>query len=303
MIAEMHTRGTVVIEIGGFRIDRVEEVVLDEDPSLLPHFNDTILSENRDWMVPHFFNEERRCFNTTIHTWILRDGTRTIVIDTGGGDDKDRPLSPRFHMQKHHLDERLRAAGVEANEVDTVLLTHLHVDHVGWNTRRDGERWVPMFPNAEYVVTATELEARDPERGAAQKPPASWNVYLDCVKPVLEAGQMRIVEGDETFAPGIDFVPIPGHAPGMMGIRVRSGGKEAFFIADVMHQPIQVYHPDWNSKYCENQPLARETRAKVLKHAADEGALFLPAHFNTPYCGYVRSGAGGYVFEPSPAIP
>lgn len=292
-----------MIEIGEFQISRAEEVVLDEHRSLLEHFDDRILAENRDWMVPSFYSEERACFFSMIHTWILRHGDRTILIDTGGGDDRDRPLSPRFHMQTRRLDEKLRAAGVEPEKVDAVLLTHLHVDHVGWNTRRDGDRWVPMFPNSEYVVTATELEARDPERGAAARPPASWNTYLDSVKPILDAGQMRIVEGTENYLPGIDFVPVPGHAPGMMAIRVRSGGREAMFIADVMHQPIQVHYPDWNSKYCENQALARETRAKLLRHAADEGALILPAHFNRPYCGYVRRGSGGYVFEPAKVLP
>ncbi len=287
-----------MIEIGDFRISRVEEMVLDEDPSLLKHFDDEILAAHRDWLVPDFYVAERNCFRTMIHAWILRTPDRTIVIDTAGGDDKDRPLSPRFHKLKTGFDQRLAAAGVDPAEVDMVLLTHLHVDHVGWNTKLDGDRWVPMFPNAQYVVSGTELAARDPERGAREKPPASWGPYLDSVKPILDAGMMRIVEGDETILPGIDLVPVPGHAPGMMGIRVRDGGKEAFFIADVMHQPIQIHYPAWNSKYCENQDLAAETRAKVLRHAADVGALLLPAHFCGPTCGYARPvSGGGYAFE------
>ena len=292
-----------MIEIGEFTITRVEEVVLDEHPSLLEHFDDRILAENREWLVPNYYNEERAVFYSVIHTWVVQCRDRTIIIDTAGGDDKDRPLSPRFHMQKRHMDKKLEAIGIALDKVDTVILTHLHVDHVGWNTRLAGDRWVPTCPNAEHIVTATELEARDPKRGAAARPPASWNTYLDSVAPILDAGLMRVVEGTENLMPGIDFVPIPGHAPGMMGVRVRSGGKEAFFVTDVLHQPIQISYPDWNSKYCENQPLARETRAKVLKHAADEGALLLPSHFNTPHCGYVRSGANGYVFEPSPVAP
>lgn len=288
----------MLIEIGDFRISRVEEVVLDEDRSLLEHFNDAILQENRSWMVPSFYNEERGCLFSMIHMWVIQHPDRTILVDTGGGDEKDRPLSPRFHMQKRKLDEKLKAIGIGPEKVDTVLLTHLHVDHVGWNTRLEGGRWVPTFPNAEYVASATELEARDPDRGAAGKPPGSWNAYLDSVKPVIESGQMRVVEGTENIMPGVDLVPIPGHAPGMFGVRVRSGGKEAFFIADVMHQPIQILYPEWSSKYCEDKPLANDTRAKVLQHAADEEALILPAHFNRPYGGYVRRGFGGYVFEP-----
>lgn len=293
-----------MIEIGDFRISRVEEVVLDEPVDLLAGFNDDILAANRDWLVPNFYNEERGVFYSVIHTWILRHGDRTIIIDTSGGDDKDRPLSPRFHMQKRHLDRALRAEGVDLDKVDMVFLTHLHVDHVGWNTRLEGDRWVPMFPNARHIISATELEARDPERGAKERPPGSWNTYLDCVKPVLDAGLVQTVSGTENLGPGLDIVPIPGHAPGMIGLRVRSGGKEAFFITDVMHQPLQIHHPDWNSKYCENQDLARETRARVLKHAVDEGALLLPSHFGAPYCGYVRNApGGGYRFGPSPVSP
>ena len=291
-----------MLEIGDFKISRVEEVVLDEPVDLFAGLDENIIAQNRGWMEPHCYNAERNVLQSMIHVWILRRGDRTIIIDTGGGDDRDRPLSPRFHMQKRHLDRGLVAAGVDPESVDTVFLTHLHVDHVGWNTKREGDRWVPMFPNARYKMSAKELEARDPERGAASKPPASWNTYLDTVKPVLDAGLVDVVEGTESLGDGLDMVPIPGHAPGMTGLRVRSKGQEAFFITDVMHQPIQILYPEWNSKYCENQDMARETRAKVLKHAADEGALLLPSHFGRPFGGYVRRDGGGYRFEPAPDV-
>jgi glyoxylase-like metal-dependent hydrolase (beta-lactamase superfamily II) len=291
-----------LIRLGEFEISRVEESVLDEDVSLLKFWRGDTLRENR-WMVPHFYNEERGFFFSVIQTWIVRTPQRTIVIDTSGGNDKDRPLSPRFHQKHTDFPARLAAAGVVPDKVDQVILTHLHVDHVGWNTRLEGGKWVPMFPNAEHVVSEIELEARDPERGAASKPPGSWNVYNDSVKPVLEAGLVRLVKGTENLAPGIDLMPTPGHAPGQMAVRLRSGGKEALFIADVMHNPIQVSHPDWNSKYCENQDLAAETRARVLRHAVEHGSLILPGHFNQPNCGYVRQGSTGYVFEPSRELP
>ncbi len=291
-----------MLEIGDFKISRVEEVVLDEPVDLFAGLDENIIAQNRGWMEPHYYNAERNVLQSMIHVWILRRGDRTIIIDTGGGDGRDRPLSPRFHMQKRHLDRGLVAAGVDPESVDTVFLTHLHVDHVGWNTKREGDRWVPMFPNARYKMSAKELEARDPERGAASRPPASWNTYLDTVKPVLDAGLVDVVEGTESLGEGLDMVPIPGHAPGMTGLRVRSKGQEAFFITDVMHQPIQILYPEWNSKYCENQDMARETRAKVLKHAADEGALLLPSHFGRPFGGYVRRDGGGYRFEPAPDV-
>ena len=283
-----------MIQIGKFKISRVEESILDEDASLLQHFDDSIRDAHTQWLEPDFFNREKNCFYSMIHTWVIEFDDKVIIVDTAGGDDKDRPLSPRFHEKKTGFDERLKAIGVDHDKVDMVLLTHLHVDHVGWNTvLRDG-KWVPYFPNAEHVISSTELEFRDPERGAKDKPPASWNTFLDSVKPVVDAGLVREVEGTENLLPGIDLVPIPGHAPGMIGVRVRDAGEEAFLIADVMHQPIQIYHPEWNSKYCENQDLAAETRAKVLAHAADENALLLPAHYVSSYGAYVERSGNGY---------
>lgn len=291
-----------MIEIGAFEIRRVEEVVLDEPTSLFEHWSgDTV--QRHPWLAPRYYDTAKGVLSSTIQTWILKTPDKTIVIDTSGGNDKDRPLSPRFHKLATDFPARLRAAGVEPDRVDMVILTHLHVDHVGWNTRLDGDRWVPMFPNAEHVVSAVELEVRDPKRGAAARPPGAWNTYNDSVAPILEAGLARIVEGTEVLAPGIELMPIPGHAPGQMGVRVRSEGKEAFFIADVMHNPIQIYYPEWNSKFCEDQDLARKTRARVLDDAADSGALILPGHFGPPHCGYVRRSGGGYVFEPSPVAP
>ena len=291
-----------MIRIGEFAISRVEEIVLDEPTSLFEHWNKDCLRQ-RPWMAPHYYDGGRDVFFSTIQTWVLRMPGKTILIDTSGGNDKDRPLSPRFHKLATEFPKKLQALGIEPNEVDLVILTHLHVDHVGWNTRLEGDRWVPMFPNAEYVVSATELEVRDPKRGAAARPSGSWNTYNDSVVPILEAGLARVVEGNETLLPGIELTPIPGHAPGQMGVLARSGGQEAFFIADVMHNPIQIYHPEWNSKFCEDQDLARRTRAKVLSHAADNGSLILPGHFGHPYCGYVRRAQNGYVFEPSPVAP
>lgn len=291
-----------MIRMGEFEISRVEEVVLDEPTSLLEHWNAGTFRDN-PWMAPHYYEPARDVFFSTIQTWILKTPGKTILIDTSGGNDKDRPLSPRFHKMATEFPKRLQAAGVDPAAVDMVILTHLHVDHVGWNTRLEDGRWVPMFPNAEYVVSSIELEVRDPKRGASARPPGSWNTYNDSVLPILEAGLARIVDGTETLLPGIELRPIPGHAPGQMGVIARSGGEEAFFIADVMHNPIQIYHPDWNSKFCENQDLARKTRAQVLEYAADTGALILPGHFGPPHCGYVRRAENGYAFEPAPVAP
>ncbi|WP_237065403.1 MBL fold metallo-hydrolase [Loktanella sp. M215] len=294
-----------MLRIGRFEIERVEEVVLREPKALFAAWDEARVDPIRDWFVGDYYDPEDGSFATSIHTWLVRDGDTTILIDTCGGNHKPRPASPRFDGVDLPFLDRLAEKGVTPESVGYVLLTHLHVDHVGWNTRLEDGTWVPTFPNAKYVMTSIERDWRDPERGAKGKSEAPTYPFLDSVKPVLDNhSNVEIVTGDEEgYLPGIDFMPVPGHAPGMMGIRLRDGGDEALFIADVMHQPIQVSNPGWSSKYCENPDLATETRARVLAHAAHTGCLILPAHFGGTHCGYVRRDGDGYTYEPSKVMP
>ncbi|MGR3493650.1 MBL fold metallo-hydrolase [Citreimonas sp.] len=293
-----------MIRIGRFEIERVEEIVLREPKALYKDWDEARVAPIADWFVGDYYDPQDGTFATSIHSWLVRDGDRTILIDTGGGNGKPRPASPRFDGLDLPFLERLAEKGVRPEDVDLVLLTHLHVDHVGWNTRLDNGDWVPTFPNATYVMTEIEREWRDPERGAKGKPAEPTYPFVDSVKPVLDHATVEIVRGDEIdYLPGISFVPVPGHAPGMMAVRLQDAGEEALFIADVMHQPIQVYNPGWSSKYCEDPDLATETRAKILAHAADTGCLILPAHFGGTHCGYVRRDGDGYAYEPSRVAP
>lgn len=293
-----------MIKVGDFEIRRIEEMVLAEPAASFAGFDAAALSQHGHWLVPNYFDEAADAFVTSIHVWLVKTPTLAILIDTGGGNDKQRPASPRFHQRQAPFLDMLAKAGVTPETVDMVILTHLHVDHVGWNTQLIGGRWQPTFPRAAYVMSKSEVAWRDPKAGAADKPPASHQPFIDSVQPILEAGLARLVDGDETLAEGIDLMPIPGHTPGQMAVRLRSRGEEAVFIADVMHQPIQVHLPEINSKYCEDQDLARATRARILAYAADTGAILLPGHFGQPYGGTVeRDGAGGYRFRPLATMP
>ncbi|MFT6676938.1 MAG: glyoxylase-like metal-dependent hydrolase (beta-lactamase superfamily II) [Sulfitobacter sp.] len=294
-----------MIRIGRFEIERVEEVMLREPKALFSQWDESRVDEIRDWFVGDYYDPEDGSFATSIHTWLVRDGDTTILIDTCGGNDKPRPASPRFDMLDLPFLDRLAAKGVPPESVDYVLLTHLHVDHVGWNTKLENGTWVPTFPNAKYVMTQIERDWRDPERGAKGKAEAPTYPFTDSVKPILDSAvEVEIVQGDEIgYLPGIDFVPVPGHAPGMMGIKLQDGDEQALFIADVMHQPIQVYNPAWSSKYCESPEMATKTRANILEHAAETGCLILPAHFGGSHCGYIRRKGTGYIYEPSTIMP
>ncbi len=284
--------------IGDIEITCIEELVVPEATTLFAQWNDDVLAQHRDLLVPHCFDPAQNAFLASIRSYLVKTPNRTILVDTGAGNNKPRPGSMRFDNLDTDYIARLATTGVSPDQVDMVICTHLHVDHVGWNTRLVNDRWVPTFRNATYVFPRIEVDWRDPVLGAADRPPATQLPFKDSVKPIIDSGMARLVEGDEQLIEGVDLMPVPGHAPGQMAVRLRSQGKEALMIADVMHQPIQVHYPSWNSKYCEDPVIATQTRRRVLDHCADHGSLMLPTHFNFPLGGYVTRSPGGFTFTP-----
>ena len=202
---------------------------------------------------------------------------------------------PRFH----HLDtpflERLRSAGVTPEEVDIVLCTHLHADHIGWNTLlRDG-RWVPTFPNAKYLFSRTEDAFWDPRRNPASSEDPQRNVaYRDSVLPVIESGQAVLLDGGHAIDERMQIEPAPGHTPGHVILKLSEKGERALFCGDVMHHPLQVYAPHWNTRFCELPDEARATRRRVLEHCAEHRALLFPTHFGAPHVAAIHASAGGF---------
>ena len=293
-----------MLKVGQFEITRIEEMMLIEPVATFAGIGEAELATHRAWLVPTYYNEAENGFATSIHVWLVRAPGFVALVDTGGGNDKERPLSPRFHIRSAPFLAMLAKAGVTREDVTHVLLTHLHVDHVGWNTMLVDGRWEPTFPNASYIMSAREVAWRDPARTTAERPAAAYLPFEDSVKPILNSGLTRLVEGTETILDGLDLMPLPGHTPHQMGIRLRSGGEEAIFPGDVMHQPVQVCYPEVNSKYCEVQDVARTTRAALLRHAVETGAILLPAHFGHPFGGRIaQDKTGGYRFVPLPEVP
>src|SRR5215475_747931 len=281
MIGEMKT-----YQIGDTAITRIDELRLAafQLETLYPGAEAEALERHRGRLEAASFDPATGTFIQSIHTWLVRSPHHTILIDTATGNDKNRPDIPPLHRLNEPFLARLAAAGVTPEEVDYVLLTHLHADHVGWNTRlRDG-RWIPTFPNASYIFSRVEQAygeslakdaeptgaARpDPALGPARRKPAD-HVYDDSVRPVIEAGLARIipVDGDDVLE-GISFIPTPGHSVDHASIRLVSRGEQALFAGDVMHHPLQVYEPSLNSCFCEFPEAASRSRASVLEDAAE----------------------------------
>ena len=274
--------------IGDIRVTRVEE---ETRPSAKPQdwyidYNADELAAQLPWLVPTFFSAEQNRVISSVHTWVLRTPTQTLLVDTCTGNHKDRPGWPIFHMLDTPYLARLQEAGVQPEDVDVVMCTHLHVDHVGWNTRLDNGRWVPTFPNAKYLMSRKDHD-HFASASVQEKSALSRNTYNDSILPVVEAQLAVLIEGQEELARGLTLAPAPGHTPGQVRLNLASGGRLACFCGDVLHHPLQVPLWHWRTKVCVDPDLARETRRQVLSHCADTGALLLPAHFAYPHGGYI----------------
>nr|WP_246563397.1 MBL fold metallo-hydrolase [Bradyrhizobium liaoningense] len=270
--------------------------------TLYPGAEPRALERHRDRLEAGSFDPATGTFIQSIHSWLVKTPQHTILIDTATGNDKNRPDIPPLHQLNEPFLARLAAAGVTPDEVDYVLLTHVHADHVGWNTRLVDGRWIPTFPNATYVFSRIEQAygeslatgtgptgaARpDPALGPAVRKPAD-RVYDDSVQPVIEAGLVKLiaVNGDEILE-GISFVPTPGHSIDHASIRLVSRGEQALFAGDVMHHPLQVYEPSLNSCFCEFPEAALRSRAFVLEDAAERGATVFTTHFAQSSAGRI----------------
>jgi glyoxylase-like metal-dependent hydrolase (beta-lactamase superfamily II) len=275
-------------------------VVESEGPLLSPFeiFADCTqahLDENRPWLLPRFQDAASGLLVITIQSFLIRRNGLTVLVDACGGNDKER-ARPHFHRRGWRWLETLRSLGVTPENIDVVLCTHLHVDHVGWNTRLDNGRWVPTFPNARYLIAQREW---DYWRAAGPAALARTGDYLtDSVLPVFKAGQADLIGDAHMLASDIALEPAPGHTPGLTLVRL-GGGREAILCSDLMHHPLQVRYPDWSTRFCVDPDQARRTRIEFLKKHADSGRLVFPTHFPSPTGGIiVRDGADyRFVFD------
>lgn len=285
--------------IGDARITRVLEYSAPtHDPAfLLPDLKQQTLAAEAGWLAPAHYIPHMNRLIVTIQIWVVQQGDKVILIDSGVGNAKPRSV-PRMAMLNNRVLEWLEAAGAAPEKVTHVVHTHLHVDHVGWNTVRDGDGWRPTFPNARYIIPRKEF-AHYEALLAEGSDPLVEESWVDSVMPVVEAGQAELF--DETAATVADGIlrpePVPGHTVGMTGYRIGEGGEEGFFCADVFHSPVQITYPEINTSYCALPDVARSTRARVLAEAAERGTLLMPMHFGAPYCGYIRRAGEGYRFE------
>jgi glyoxylase-like metal-dependent hydrolase (beta-lactamase superfamily II) len=290
-------------KIGNLDITRVEDFADYGVPLLLvfPAVTDEAIAANRDWLAPNFLNPENNTINVHIHSWVIRTQHHTILVDSCVGHQKKRHFPP-FNMRNSVYLDNLVAAGVNPNEVDYVFCTHLHSDHVGWNTRLENGRWVPTFPKATYLFSRKDYDAFDPrQQDWPHYSGTDENTFLDSVLPVVEAGLVEFVDGEHKVGDGLTIVPTPGHSPGHNALRIEDSGDSGLFTGDSMHHPIQIAEPDLNSFSCWDPTLARASRRKLLDECCEHHRLLIPGHFAPPHCGRISRKGDAYRLHPGAA--
>jgi glyoxylase-like metal-dependent hydrolase (beta-lactamase superfamily II) len=268
--------------------------VIESEGAIMPPFEifgdctQAHLDDNRGWLQPRFQDGASGLLTLTIQSFLIKQNGLTILVDCCGGNDKER-VRPSFHRQQHAWLDTLRAAGAEPEDIDVVLCTHLHVDHVGWNTRLENGRWVPTFPNARYLIAQREWDFwRDAGPAALQR---TGDFITDSVLPIIGSGQAEMIGDTHALKGDISIEPAHGHTPGQKMLRLGSGAGQALLTADMMHHPLQLRYPEWSTRFCIDPDEARRTRTNFLKENADSGRLIFPTHFPSPTgCRIHRDG-------------
>lgn len=273
-------------QVGDVRITRIQE---SEEAGIEWVLKDAVPENLKTipWLAPHFVDA---CWEATwsIHALVVETPSRRLVVDTCVGNDKNLPVKFWNKLQTSFLDD-FRRAGFEPDSIDTVLCTHLHVDHVGWNTTLENGVWKPTFPNARYLVARDEWTHWQGDDDDFTK-----IVFAESVDPIEQAGLIDVVDQDARICDEIRLEPTPGHTPGHVSIHVESKGEKAVITGDMTHHPCQLAHPEWGSAPDADFAQGIETRRAFYARHLEAGTLVIGTHFATPTAGRIARDGEAY---------
>jgi glyoxylase-like metal-dependent hydrolase (beta-lactamase superfamily II) len=295
MAVQRSIRVSLQFSVGDLTIHRIIEQETTYLPALdlLPALTPQLLAENRAWMQKANAIDDDDVLILCFQSYVVRTPHHTILVDSCIGNDKPRPLRPKWNMKTDDTYMKgLAAAGVSVADIDVVMCTHLHVDHVGWNTRLENGRWVPTFPNARYIFAKGEFEYWTEQNGKAEVPP-----FADSVLPVVAANKAEIVSHEFAIGDHVRILPTPGHTPGHVAFTFGKGSDNAVFAGDLMHSPLQTRHPELSAKFDVDQIQAATTRRSFLERYCDTATLCCTAHFPSPSTGRIKRWGNGFACE------
>jgi glyoxylase-like metal-dependent hydrolase (beta-lactamase superfamily II) len=281
--------------IGDVTITRIVESTFEGLEAFLPDATpEAVLAI--DWLRPFLTPEGVLKFS--IHALVIETPTRRIIVDTCVGNDKPRDVFPIWHMLQTGFLADLEAAGYAPASIDTVLCTHLHLDHVGWNTMLVDGLWVPTFPNARYLVERSEFDFLDVEGADDNAQPWMRDmndvVMADSIRPVLEAGLLDLVSSDHRVCDEVTLIPTPGHTVGHVSIRIDSRGESALITGDFIHHPCQMAHPEWSLTSDFDPARSVVTRQDVFSGLAGTPTLVIGTHWPDPTAGRVARDGNAF---------
>ena len=219
----------------------------------------------------------------SVHALVVETPSRRIVVDTCIGNDKSGRHAPHWNNMQGPFLADLASAGYARESIDTVLCTHLHVDHVGWNTMLVDGRWVATFPNARYLMARSEF---DYWRAAAEGE-GQTQIFADSVRPVFDAGLVDLVATDHRICEEVRLIPTLGHTPGHVSVAIESAGMRALITGDFVHHPCQMAHPEWASSADYDSAVSIATRYSMFNALADTPTLVIGTHFAGATAGQV----------------
>jgi glyoxylase-like metal-dependent hydrolase (beta-lactamase superfamily II) len=269
-------------KIGDVTVTRVIESEAPTELStvLLPNATPENLKREADWLYPAFISDAGQ-LRMSIHALVIESRGTRIIVDTCIGNDKRRPYPMWDNLHMPFLRD-LEQIGCPRESVDRVVCTHLHVDHVGWNTMLEGGKWVATFPNAKYLIGGTEWDFFSRADDAFLKDPVD-----DSVRPVMAEGLVELVNEGHRITDEVWLESTPGHTPGHFAVRIASQGQEAVITGDLMHHPIQCRYPEWDDNFDTDGVLAKKTRRAFCERYADSDTLVFGTHFATPSAGKI----------------
>lgn len=278
-------------QIGRVRIVKVAEYdQLQLMPSGIFGNADDKVAAKHPWLTPDWALPSGE-LRMSIHSFIIESEGKAILVDACVGEGKTLNF-PGFGNARSDFIERLAAAGYPVERIDFVLCTHLHFDHVGWNTRLIDGRWAPTFANARYLFARAEWE-----HWRAADEIKHGNVLAESLAPVIEGGRADIVAMDHRITAEVRLEPTPGHTPGHVSVKIESAGESAVITGDLCHHPVQFAEPQFSSNADDDSAAAERTRRDFLRRHADRPVLVLGTHFTSPTGGHVKSDGAAWRFH------
>ncbi|WP_407688462.1 MBL fold metallo-hydrolase [Mycobacterium sp. HUMS_1102779] len=278
--------------LGRAGVARIVEIRFSLGARCFPQTPPSGWRDNADLLVPDFFDPDTDQWHIAVQSWVIDVDGLTVIVDTGVGNDRQRPhLPPLDHLNTGFL-AALEATGVDRDAVDVVVNTHIHSDHVGWNTVLANDIWVPTFPNARYLLPAADYRHFAPD-GPAGRQPVDQLVFADSVLPVDDAGQLVLWSDDYRISPSLHLRAAPGHTPGSSVLWL-DAGRPAVFVGDLTHSPLQLRRPADACAFDVDAPAAAATRHRIFTEAARAGAVVIPAHYPGRGGATIRSVVDGF---------